>query len=157
MWKQFIFLLRRDCTYLKFSLLSISCISRRQSGRTGWTLQCYWGIPHWDEIEHNSHLKVETQLVPVIPGFSPTTWCGWAKTGNNWIHKQTDDHYSEMPVIWPSWHQCLACSMMIHHHFVIIIHGISVAVNYRYSRYKIDMKISIDNRYGFSDIDISSF
>ena len=33
----------------------------------------------------------------------------------------------------------------------------SVAVNYRYSRYKIDMKISIDNRYGFSDIDISSF
>ena len=34
---------------------------------------------------------------------------------------------------------------------------ISVAVNYRYTRYKIDMKISIDNRYGFSDIDISSF
>ena len=34
---------------------------------------------------------------------------------------------------------------------------ISVAVNYRYSRYKIDMKISIHNRYGFSDIDISSF
>ena len=34
---------------------------------------------------------------------------------------------------------------------------VSVAVNYRYSRYKIDMKISIDNRYGFSDIDISSF
>ena len=33
----------------------------------------------------------------------------------------------------------------------------SAAVNYRYSRYKIDMKISIDNRYGFSDIDISSF
>ena len=34
---------------------------------------------------------------------------------------------------------------------------ISVAVNYRYRRYKIDMKISIDNRYGFFDIDISSF
>ena len=34
---------------------------------------------------------------------------------------------------------------------------ISVAVNYRYSRYKIDMNISIDNRYGFFDIDISSF
>ena len=29
------------------------------------------------------------------------------------------------------------------------IHIISVAVNYRYRRYKIDMKISIDNRYGF--------
>ena len=33
----------------------------------------------------------------------------------------------------------------------------SVAVNYRYRRYKIDMKISIDNWYGFFDIDISSF
>ena len=33
----------------------------------------------------------------------------------------------------------------------------SVAVNYRYSRYKIDMKIAIDNRYGFFYIDISSF
>ena len=30
---------------------------------------------------------------------------------------------------------------------------ISVAVNYRYSRYKIDMTNSIDNRYGFLNID----
>ena len=33
---------------------------------------------------------------------------------------------------------------------------ISVAVNYRYSRYKIDMTGSIDNRYGFYNIKLRS-
>ena len=51
----------------------------------------------------------------------------------------------------------ISCNTPTFYIATIFVKYSSVAVNYRYSRYKIDMKISIDNRYGFSDIDISSF